>query len=170
MDEIWKDIKGYEGLYQVSNLGRVKSLKKRGRDEIVLSQCINNKCYKMVSLSKNGKAKSMLVHRLVSYSFIQNASNYSQVNHIDGNKENNCIDNLEWCSNSYNQVHRISVLHQDVATRKPVCQIGLDGIPIKTYKSQTEASKNTGVVRNSISQVCLGKYKTAGGYYWKFLK
>lgn len=103
-EEIWKDITGYEGLYQVSNLGRVKSL---GNKETVkndhLLKFINHKCgYLQVNLCKNGKSKKFLVHRLVANNFILNPNNYSQVHHIDENKQNNCISNLLWCNNEYN--------------------------------------------------------------------
>lgn len=176
MLEIWKDIGGYEGLYQVSNLGNIKSLKRNlsngsgryFRAEIILSQTENNKGYKMVTMYKNGKYKEFTVHRLVAKSFIPNVMCCDQVNHIDGNKENNCSFNLEWCTNGYNQKHRIYVLGQNVVTRKPVLQLSKNGDIIRRYNSEMEASKITGIIRNSISRTCMGKTKTAGGYYWKF--
>jgi hypothetical protein len=106
MQEIWKDIKGYEGLYQVSNLGRVKSLeryktnwsKKQCVKERVLKPILANTGYYMVVLSKNGITKSVLVHRLVAETFLSNPNNLEQVNHKDENKLNNNIDNLEFCT------------------------------------------------------------------------
>ena len=114
MQETWKDIDGYEGLYQISNLGRVKSLnkviiKKNGVHhpfkEKILSHEVNNKGYITTTLCKNTKIKVFLVHRLVAKAFIPNPNNLSQVNHKDGNKENNHANNLEWCTQSINMRH-----------------------------------------------------------------
>lgn len=111
INEIWKDIKGYEGLYQVSNIGRVKSLKKevngRGNKirivkERILKPVIVYNGYERVILSKNCKTKLYRVNRLVAQAFIPNNNNYPIINHIDGNKRNNIVDNLEWCSYSHN--------------------------------------------------------------------
>lgn len=108
MDEIWKDIVGYEGLYQVSNKGRVKSLRYYGgNNEQIKSLGLRSDGYLNVSLSKNGKAISKSVHRLVAVAFIPNPENLEMVNHIDENKENNCVENLEWCTRSYNQIYSL---------------------------------------------------------------
>lgn len=98
--EIWKDIEGYEGLYQVSNLGRVKSLKFNKIK--ILSQGISGSGYKIVSLSKENQRKIFLVHRLVAMVFIKNPNNYPCINHKDENKLNNLANNLEWCTHRYN--------------------------------------------------------------------
>ena len=113
MEEIWKDIKGYEGCYQVSSSGRIKSIERivrgpSGNKKIksrILKEFKNQFGYYMVSLFKNGKHKNFQVHRLVAHSFILNPLNLPQVNHIDGNKENNCVDNLEWITNRDNVIH-----------------------------------------------------------------
>ena len=111
MEEIWKDIKGYEGLYQVSNLGRVKSLGrwvykeyrgKRWQGEKILKQIKNKFGYLRVYLYKNRKAKCYAIHRLVAQVFIPNPYNLPQVNHKDEDKSNNRVDNLEWCTSFYN--------------------------------------------------------------------
>lgn len=115
-NEIWKDIKGYEGIYQISNLGRVKSLarkipieawgKKRLRsipERIMQLEQVNG--YFTLSLKKDGKRKHHKVHRLVAESFLENHEEKRCVNHIDGNKENNCVDNLEWVTHSENMIH-----------------------------------------------------------------
>ena len=113
MREVWKDIKNYEKLYQVSNLGRVKSLSRfhytgRGKNngyvtkEKILKQDISNDYYYQVSLCKNGKKKKVYVHRLVAGTFLKNINNYPCVNHKDENKLNNCVDNLEFCTHYYN--------------------------------------------------------------------
>ena len=105
--EIWKDIEGYEGLYQVSNLGRVRSISRincygRVVTGKILSIHDNGKGYKFVRLSKYGKPKQEYIHRLVATAFIDNQDNLPEVNHKDENKENNCVYNLEWCSREYN--------------------------------------------------------------------
>ena len=101
--EIWKDIEGYEGLYQISNKGRVKSLgNNKNRKEKILSCKPNNKGYLRVNLYKNGKKKHFSVHRLVAIAFIPNPNNLLEVNHKDENKENNHVKNLEWCTSEYN--------------------------------------------------------------------
>lgn len=109
MTEIWKDIVGYEGLYQVSNLGNVKRLKGykgRGKGYIVeehfIQPSINSRGYQNVVLCKNGKTKTFSMHRLVAIAFLDNSNNLPQVNHKDENKLNNCVDNLEWCNSKYN--------------------------------------------------------------------
>ena len=101
--EVWRDVVGYEGFYQVSSYGRVKSL--RGRKEKFLSIDINNACYAKVLLSKNGQSKTLLVHRLVAAAFIPNVDNKPQVNHKNGNKFDNRVENLEWVTCSENTQH-----------------------------------------------------------------
>lgn len=113
IDEIWKPVKDFEGLYEVSNLGRVRSLDRivktsrgsRHFHSYVLSPAVSNKGYLLVLLCKDGKQHTKRVHRLVAEAFLPNIYNFSQINHLDGNKQNNCVDNLEWCDNSRNQIH-----------------------------------------------------------------
>lgn len=101
--EEWRDIKGYEGLYQISNLGRVKSLRdNHGNYREKILNPSNRKGYLIVSLCRKGRKREFKVHRLVALHFIDNPNNYSQVNHKDENKENNRVDNLEWCTPKYN--------------------------------------------------------------------
>lgn len=105
--EIWKDVPGYEGLYQVSNLGNVRSLNYRNKGEIrLLSQAVNKKGYKHVGLHKDKITTTFQVHRLVAIVFISNPKNLPVVNHKDWNPGNNCADNLEWCSIAYNGQYR----------------------------------------------------------------
>ena len=112
-DEVWKDIEGYEGLYQVSNFGNIKSLPRirhngKGtyiQKEKLLKQTFTSTGYKKVELCKDGKRKGFKVHRLVAIAFIPNPDNKPEVNHIDGNKINNNIDNLEWVTSSENTIH-----------------------------------------------------------------
>ena len=110
MNEIWKDIKGFEGLYQISSFGRVKSLIRETRNghckkDKIINGRHDKKGYIHYALRKNGKAYERKGHRLVAEAFILNINNKSQVNHIDGNKTNNNVYNLEWCTNSENQKH-----------------------------------------------------------------
>ena len=109
MQEIWKDIKGYEGLYQISNLGNVKSIRyfnhannKAYTRNRLLKTSKTEKGYLRVELYKKGKGKKIRVHRLVAETFLPNLYNFKEINHKDGNKQNNCVDNLEWCTHSYN--------------------------------------------------------------------
>lgn len=101
--EIWKDVIGYEGLYQVSNLGRVKSFK--FKNERLLGGTINHNGYRVVNLTKNGITKHKFVHRLVANAFIDNPQGKPFVNHIDSNPLNNMVSNLEWCTQSENVHH-----------------------------------------------------------------
>jgi hypothetical protein len=118
--EIWKEVKGYEGLYEISNLGNVKSLSRsivRGNGVMgkafvnskLVKKSITRLNYEKVNLSKNNVAKTFAVHRLVAIAFIDNTENKPQVNHKDGNKLNNCVDNLEWCTASENQLHALKL-------------------------------------------------------------
>lgn len=104
MEEIWKDIPEYEGFYQASNLGNIKGLKKNK----IIGKTENHKGYFHISLCKNGNPKTMMAHRAVGLSFIPNPENKPQINHKDLNKKNNRVDNLEWVTNSENQLHAIA--------------------------------------------------------------
>lgn len=171
MNEIWKDIQGYEGLYQVSNLGRVRSLNKydrRGRFKEGKIKLIsdNGNGYCVVNLKVDGEQKSRSVHRLVAQAFIPNPNNLPEINHIDGNKKNNTISNLEWCDRSDNLRHAIKhKLHTKFGQRKVIC-VELN----KEFNSVAEAEKWVGVKGSRISNVCKLKRgcKTCGGYHWRY--
>ena len=130
MVEIWKPIKDYEGLYEVSNFGNVRSLR---FDKVKLLKLNMDRCgYFRCNLYKNATYKTYSVHRLVALAFISNAKNKSQINHIDGNKQNNRVDNLEWCTNSENITHAYKTglksvdgekNHQHILTNDDVCFI-----------------------------------------------
>ena len=181
MQEIWKDIKGYEGLYQVSNLGRVKSLKflsnvhKKYYDrEKILKTGKDIRGYDVVILCRNGVQKGFKVHRLVAEAFIPNPNDLPQVNHIDENKENNCVSNLEFCTNKYNSGYgtrneRISkTMTNNSKISKKVNQYDKQGNFIKEWVSLQEAGRQTKINVRNICSCCKGKYKTAGGYIWKY--
>lgn len=170
--EIWKDIKGYEGLYQVSNYGRVKSLPRNNtiKQPRILKNGYSHKGYCIVALSKNNNRRSYRVHRLVAQAFIPNPNNLPEVNHIDENKLNNNINNLEWCDSKYNNTYGNRIGIASMKCSKPVSMFDKEGKYIRTYKSCTEASKETDISMCHISSCCLNRYgrKTAGGYIWKY--
>lgn len=129
--EFWKDIRGYEGIYQISNLGKIKSLHRDCTKGRILNPAKNNRGYLRLGLSGNGKVRYDSVHRLVAEAFIPNPKNLPEVNHIDGNKLNNRVENLEWVTKGENQVHAYKT--------------GLR----KTTERQREASrKNIEIARN----------------------
>lgn len=171
IEEEWRDIAGYEGLYQVSNLGRVKSLNYMHTGNEKIRKTKKNKGYLQVSLWKNGKAHHTYVHRLVAETFIPNIKNLPQVNHIDENKENNRVDNLEWCDQKYNlnygtRIERILEHRTGPHKSKPVLCIETGVV----YHSAMEASRQTGASQGNINSCCNGRYgyKTAGGYHWRY--
>lgn len=166
--EIWKPIKGYEGLYEVSNTGKVKSLggKRTKKYESILKQVKTN-CYLQVTLCKDGKIKNCRVHRLVATAFLHNPENLPEVNHKDENKENNRVDNLEWCSRKYN--NNYGTLRERMVKKlsKPVLQYTKTGEFIREWSSTHEVGKN-GFRQGNIVNCCNGKLKTAYGFIWKY--
>lgn len=162
MQEIWKDIEGYEKLYQVSNLGNVKSL----RTNTILKT--GNGEYKKVILCNNGNRKTIAVHRLVAEAFIPNPNNYPQVNHKDENKHNNCIYNLEWCTKEYNENYGTRNNRIANTLSKKVNQYDLQGNLIKKWFNLREITLNTNYKKITIMYCCRGKLKTAYGYVWKY--
>lgn len=176
MEEIWKDIKGYEGLYQVSNFGRIKSVKEFNYQKILkLSKNDARGGYMQVVLCKNGVTKMFRVHRLVAMMFLPNPENLPQVNHKDENKENNSVDNLEWCTMEYNLEYS-DVAHRWVSCglkqiekmKKPVCQYDRYGYLIKEYESIRDAERETGVLSQGISRCCMGKQSYSGNFVWRY--
>lgn len=181
MEEEWKDIEGYEGLYQVSNLGRIKSVLFRNRvvskkqDKIL--KCIHTKDYDHINLYKNGKQTQYLIHKIVAKTFIPNPKNKPEINHIDGNKQNNNAENLEWCTRSENQIHAYKTGLQkprkgyESKLKKPVNQYDLNGNFIKRWDSIVEALQCYGK-HLKITDVCKKKKycKTAGGFKWEYAK
>jgi len=181
MKETWKDIKDFEGLYQVSNLGRVKSLERvneyyvngvlyrRKQPERILSQQ-DNHGYKRVSLMKNCKARWYMVHRLVAEAFLPNPQNLPQVNHKSEVKSENFVENLEWCSEEYNKNYgtmkqRLSAIHKNRKDlSKPVYCVELG----QTFPSIKEASRQTNAHIASIQRCACGKQISANGLTWKY--
>ena len=171
MKEEWRDIKGFEGLYQVSNLGRVKSLNyRRTGKEGILKGKDNGKGYLFVQLYKEGKVEKPLVHRLVATAFLENPDNLPEVNHKDEKPENNCVDNLEWCSHSYNNTYNDKAKKAGKKTAeklsKPVFSVNKESGLIMWWQSAREAERCTGINNSSIIQCCKGKYHSAGNHIW----
>ena len=188
--EIWKDIEGYEGAYQVSNLGNVRSLNYNNTGKVKnLKKQVTKRGRYVVGLSINGKSKTLSVSRLVAHAFIPNPNNNPQINHIDYNPKNNNVNNLEWCTNEENQAHawgtgkrksnkgfkfseesklKLSKAKKgvpNISKRKKVLCLNT----MQIFNSITEASEVTGANRKNISSVCKGKRKTVNGYIFKYI-
>lgn len=173
MEEIWKDIEGYEGLYQVSNTGKILSFRagrKKGKpDKYILNPTISNNGYQDVTLyrSPNDRHK-LLVHKIVAKAFVPNPNNYECVNHKDENPLNNNADNLEWCTYSYNNAYGTARIRQSITKGQKVGQYTLEGIHLATYESAYVASLITGIYKHSINDCCCGRAQSGAGYIWKF--
>lgn len=168
--ENWKDIAGYEGLYQVSNVGRIKSLPRmkcnrqgfyRTKEKILRpgKRGKNGLLYEFVALTDGKNTVVHSVHRLVASAFLDNPCDYPEVNHKDKNPLNNNVDNLEWCTRSYNI---------DYSKSKRVAQYSFEGEKIAEYRSISIAAQLTGVSRTAINNNLSGWSNTAGGYIWKY--
>lgn len=166
--EEWRDVAGYEGLYQVSSFGRIRSLARKK----VLPVHNTSNGYFQVHLYREGKAKYAYVHRLVADAFCVHGNQLqNEVNHIDGDRINNRADNLEWCTRSENHRTEIYIRRQIEAKRricKPVLQLTLEGEYIATFHGLHEASRQTGAPRHCIKKCCDGIARHAGGYRWQF--
>lgn len=188
--EIWKDINGYEGYYQISNKGNVRSLDRfdgvHDRQETILKPNLKQNGYLQVGLRKHSTRKWIGVHRLVAIHFIENPDNKPQVNHIDGNKQNNNVENLEWVTAKENQNHATRIglrknmpkgeKHSNYGkcgeksrSAKPVIRKDPKTGETKLYKAKILA-KDDGFDVTSISKCCHGKLKTHKGYEWYFAK
>ena len=184
--EEWKDIPNFKGMYQISNLGRVKSLQRfeidnrhKGQLRIrygrILKQATDKGGYKIVVLSKDAKPHRWLVHRLVAIAFIPNPNNYPIINHKDMIRDNNKVSNLEWCTTAYNNSYGDAQERRTKSLKgkpfecfwKKVAQYTIDGKLVKVWDSIVQAKRETGI--GHISEVCCGSphCHTAGGYIWK---
>lgn len=190
--ECWKPVKDYEDLYEVSCIGNVKRLESvvivrkpnkittRTYPEKILKQNLSNG-YKIISLSKDGITKNAFVHRLVAEAFIPNPNKYPCVNHKDETRDNNNINNLEWCTTQYNVtygtcIERRAKTHtgkkhksfRQTKLWKPVDQYDVDGNFIQSYRSLTEAAEISGVDVRYIHAVCSGRQKQSHGFVFKY--
>ena len=177
-NEIWRPVKGYEGLYEVSNYGRVRSLNfyrnKNFKKELKPTE--NRYGYMVVCLRNFGNTtlptkKQYKLHRLVAYAFQEICGNYfdgAVCNHKDENKTNNIADNLEWCTQSYNCIYGTARERTGEKNSVPVLQFDLSGGFIKEWPSQSEAGRELGINSALICLCCKEKRKTAYGYIWKY--
>lgn len=175
LEEEWRPVVGYEGHYEVSNIGRVRSLTivRRIRSKPRILRPIKfRRGYTFVSLSDaSGKKHSIKISRIVAKAFLPNPDNLPCVNHKDEDRANNAVDNLEWCTYVYNTHygHCIEKIRASKAHLfRKVIQMDADGNYIDSFESLSEAKRKTGINNFSISNVCRGVNKTAGGYRWKY--
>lgn len=176
-NEIWKDIPGYEGFYQISNMGRVKGLERtivyknnyvHKYESKVKKQKITEDGYLRVGLNKSNNQKWITVHRLVALAFIPNPNNKETVNHINENKKDNRVENLEWMTRIENQSYGTARERATKSKSKKVLQLTTNGELVKEWSSAVEAEK-TGKFSNShICSCCKGRRKTHKGYIWKY--
>jgi hypothetical protein len=187
-EEIWKPIKGYEGYYEVSNLGNVRSLERdityivrgkkavRHQSSVILQSKPSKTGYPIVHLSKNGRLYSCYVHRLVAFAFVVNPHEYRYINHKDEDKTNNNSSNLEWCTQKYNTTYGTAIARKCAKTRNrtgnpmPVNCYDSNHCFICTYPSMNEAKRQLGIHTYVISSLCSGIRKTpdSQGHFWKY--
>ena len=177
-NEEWRDVVGYEDLYQVSSEGRVKSLERkvkhwcggeRIQKERILKPVVVGGGYLRVVLYAGGKPKKFFAHRLVCQTFHENPDNKPQVNHINEDKTDNRACNLEWSTRRENINHGTRNERVAKAQSKPVGQYTRDGDLVKVWPSVIEAQRQTGFNKGNISQAANGKIKQAYGFIWKYI-
>lgn len=171
--EEWKPIPGYEGMYEISNWGRVKSYlycnSQKTSERILVPEHTLNGYYR-VTLCKDRKEKRYMIHRLVAQAFVPNPSSLTQVNHKDEDKVNNYFENLEWCDQSYNNSYGTRLQRVFEKLSKPIVQLDKKGNFLNEYKSIAEAARTTGISQSYLSNCCNHKYKhnLARGFIFMF--
>ena len=163
MNIIWKDIPCFQGKYQANTNGEIRNKKNNN----IIKQYINNKGYYTVTLYRNHKSSRYNVHTLIAKTFIKNNDNLPLINHMDGNKLNNNINNLEWCTSRHNIEHAYNNGLKKGCWKR-VYQYDKSGKLIAIYDSQTLASMITKIKRSDISRSCNSDNSTAGGYFWRW--
>lgn len=158
--EQWKDIKGYEGYYQISSYGKVKNIVTGN----ILKPSKSKTGYLHITLCYTNR-KDFLIHRLVALAFLQNPNNFPEVNHKDEDKSNNCADNLEWCTAKYN----VNYGKGSKARNTKVIQYDLKNNMIKIWESMKEVEEELGIKYQCISRCCSGLRKSTGGFLWAYL-
>lgn len=194
MEEIWKDIKDWEGLYKISNMGRVLCCERVTRhnhktEERIKQVGVNSSGYRVTTFydAKTGRVKVYSVHRLVAEAFIPNIHNKPCIDHIDGNPSNNCVENLRWCTHKENVNNPICLKRRSIkskeAAKRPetlkkkiesskkvkVCQYDLEGNLLKIFNSFHEVERELGYLCSNINSCCNKKQKTAHGFVWRYL-
>jgi len=167
MIEEWRKIKGFED-YEISNLGRVKSLK-YGKEKI-MKPAKDKDRYLYVHLYQNKKTKCYRVHRLVAQAFLLNPNNYPDINHKDEDKTNNCVSNIEYCSKSYNNSYGTRTERASKAKSIPVVQTDMENNYINVYQSARQVQRELGFNKSNIARCCKGKTNKVNGYKWYYLK
>lgn len=182
--EIWKPVKGFEELYEISSEGRLKSYKRNSSGKMLKLTNQNGDYLRVVLQGVGKQRKSISIHRLVAEHFIPNPDNLPEVNHIDGNKQNNSVGNLEWCSREYNAMHSRKmhpdqlngmIMFNKYGRPDPILQISKSGEVLRWFPSGAEAARETGICQRNILRVANHtpfkpghERKTAGGYIWRF--
>lgn len=182
---VWKSIKNFEGMYEVSENGDIKSLTRKVASsrsssgfrtvrERILKQHIDRYGYACVTLRKEGRDFGRTVHRLVASAFLENPDNLPSINHIDEDKLNNHYSNLEWCTVQHNNNYNDRQLRIGEVQRKkgvngiPVSQYDLEGNHIQDFVSGKAAASDAEIHKNAVYQCCKGLRESAGGYIWKY--
>lgn len=172
LTEEWRDVPGFEGYFQISNKGNVKRLSRVVNGKVYIESIVqpNIGRYIQVSLSANGKRRRFLVHRLVAMAFISNPNEYGYVNHIDENKHNNHVDNLEWCTQKHNCNHgtRTARIKSNMPQNKKVIQLTMDGEFVAEYPTIQDAARQTRICAGHICDVCKGNREFANGFKWRY--
>lgn len=181
MEEIWKDIAGFENCYQVSNLGRVKSLQRKQRiKDKILKPSFGKRNYLQINLYKDGRMFKFSIHKLVANAFISNPNNYPCINHKDEDKQNNTVENLEWCDYKYNNSYggRLNRVSENNCLSKNVLQYTKNEQFIKEWQNARFAIignnffnkdvANIKTIKRAINNCCSGERKTAYGFKWKY--
>lgn len=185
MEEIWKQIKNYEGLYEVSNMGRVRSLPRKTTKGKIISPNVKKNGYLTVSLFKDGKQNYKLIHRLVAEAFIDNPENKSYIDHVNTIKNDNRAENLRWVTQKENMNNPLTLkkINENETIKKgfwkgcfgkdnprstPIIQLTLDGKIVQFWASAAVCKKETGFSNSIIGEVCKGKRKEAYGYLWRY--
>ena len=172
--ETWKSIKGYEGLYEINILGVVKSLKRN-----IIKKPLLDRGYLKYYLYNGSKYRYEYAHRLIAIAFIPNPNDYPVINHKNGDRSDNRIDNIEWCTQSWNIEHGYKILGRKcyLLGKKgiksifsvKVSQYSLNGVYLKTWDCIADAERELNMPRGKIGMCCVGSRKTTGGFTWKYV-